>query len=160
MQNCVCANCAPASIFFYQARGDPTVGRIDRRVGDADEKIRRAADPAPVRQFIQVADADGSRGKSSRIQIENRLGLRLVAGLRIIAAQRQDIDDAERGGAEQLTLQSDPITVAAGQLQDRFNPLLQQSVRGNRRIQMRARAGAVGDIDGIRQAFKGRRLRE
>ena len=66
----------------------------------------------------------------------------------------------QRGGADQIALQRDAVAVAAGELQDRLDAGLDQHRRGGDRAEMRARAGAVGDVDGVGQALERQRLGE
>jgi hypothetical protein len=58
--------------------------------------------------------------------IEHRLGIGLIPGRRIVAAQDQQVFDPHRGAAEQVGLQGNAVAVAAGELQHRFDPGLQQ----------------------------------
>ena len=58
MQNCVCANCAPAAILPFRLFGCPARRRIDRHVGGADEELGLAGDLAARGQLAAVADAD------------------------------------------------------------------------------------------------------
>ena len=124
--------------------------------------MKKFALPATLRpgQLAAVADADRGRDQRAGIEIEHRLGVGLVAGGRIVAAQHQEIADAERGGAEQVALQRQAVAVAAGQLEHRLDAVLPQDRRRGERAQMRTRAGAVGDIDGIGQALERQRLGE
>ena len=59
-----------------------------------------------------LEEADG-------IQVEDRLGLGVVAQRRVVARQAQDVGDPEGGRAEQLALQAEPVAVAADHLQHR-----------------------------------------
>ena len=96
----------------------------------------------------------------ARIEIEHGLGVGLVAGAGIVAAQRQQIVHAGGGGAEQIALQGDAVAVAAGELQHRLDAGLDQHRRRRQRAQMRPRAGAVGDVDRVGQTFQRQRLGE
>ena len=63
----------------------------------------------------------GGREQRVGIQVEDRLGIGLIAGARIVAPQRQHVAHALCGGADQQTLQRDAIAVAAGELQHRLD---------------------------------------
>jgi hypothetical protein len=65
---------------------------------------------------------------------------------------------AERGGGHQVALQRDAILVAAGELKNRLDAVLEQKPGGSDRAEMGARAGAVGDIDRVGATFERRRL--
>ena len=81
----------------------------------------RAGHRGAVGQPPLVADHPRGLGERARIEIEHRLGLRLVAGVRVVAAQQQEIADAHRGGAHEIALERDAVAVAAGELKDRLN---------------------------------------
>src|SRR5258708_8112388 len=87
------------------------------------------------------------REQGRRIQIENRLGVRLVPELRVVAAQRENIADAERCGAEQLALKGDAVAVAAGDLQNGLDAALHQEVRRREARHVGLRSRTVGHVD-------------
>ena len=130
----------------------PVRRRIDRRVGGAEEEIRLAADLRAGRQF----PGRGCRPRSRSAGRESRSNTGLASGwspcVRIVATQHQQVAHAERGGAQQVALQREPVAVAAGELEDRLDPVHQQDRRGGQRAHVRARAGAVGDVHGVGQA--------
>ncbi len=141
-----------------QALRLPAGLRIDRAVGGAEEERRRACDLAAGRQFALVAQTARGFQEHARVDIEHRLGVGLVAGARIVAAQHQEVADAERRGAQQVALQRDAVAVAASDLHDRLDALLDQDRGGGERREMRAGAGAVCEIDGIGQPLERPRL--
>ena len=123
MQNWVCANCAPAAIFAASAFGSqPGAGSIGL---SAPPRKKSARPPIllPRRQLALVAQPARGFQQLPRIEIEHRLGVGLIAGRRIVAAQDQQIAHAGRGGGEQLALQRDAVAVTAGELQDRLDAL-------------------------------------
>ena len=124
------------------------------------KKSARAGDLAAGRQFAGVAQPPRGLQQLARIEIEHRLGVGLIAGARIVAAQHQQIAHAGRRRAQQIALQRDAVAVAAGELKDRLDALLDQHRRRRHRAKMRPRAGAVGDVDGIGEAFQRQRLGE
>ena len=160
MQNWVCANCAAGRELALEAFRLPIRRRIDRHIGDADEEIRFAGDLAARGQFAAVADADRGRDQRAGVEIEHRLRLRLIARARVVAAQHQQVADAERRRAEQVALQRDPVAVAAGELQHRLDAALVQDHGRRHRTEMSARAGAIGDVHGVGEIFKRQRLGE
>ena len=121
MQNCVCANCAPDFDLGGECVRLPAGGRIDRHVGGADEERGLAADLAPGGQRTVVAQAPRGFDQRSGIDVEHRLGVGLIAGLGIVAGEQQKVTDAERGGAHQVALEREAVSVAAGELQDRLD---------------------------------------
>ena len=78
----------------------------------------------------------------------------MVASLRVVAGENEEVLDAERGGAHQLALQRDAILVAAGELQHRLDAGVEEKARRGERRHMGAGAGAVGDIHRVGQAFE------
>ena len=124
------------------------------------KKRRRAADLAAGRQFGRVAQEARGLQQLARIEIEHRLGVGLVAGRRIVAAQHQQIAHAGGGRGHQVALQGDAVAVAAGELKDRLDALGRQHGGGGDGGKMRAGAGAVGDVDRVGEAFERQRLGE
>src|SRR4029079_15570953 len=100
-------------------------GRIERVCGDSREEIGAAADLAARRQFAQIAKASRRCERSTRIEIKYRFCIRLVTGARIVTSQHQQVAYARCGGAKQIALYRDAVTVAAGELQDRVGALVQ-----------------------------------
>ena len=75
------------STFLARPDGSHPGGRIDGRVRDAHEEGGRPADLAAVRQLPAIPDRDRGRGEPRRIEIEHRLGFRLITSARIVASQ-------------------------------------------------------------------------
>ncbi len=92
--------------------------------------------------------------------VEHRLGVGLVAGLRVVAGQDQQVVHPGRRRAHQIGLQRNAIAVAAGELQDRLDAVLHHERRCNGGGQVRAGARPVGDVDRVRQALERQRLRQ
>ena len=123
--------------------------------------MKNSAEPvdlAPRRQFATIAHPDRGFDQRAGVEIEHRLGVGLIAGARIVAAQHQEVADAERRRADQIALQREAVAVAAGQLQDRLDAVLVQDRRSGERAEMRARAGPVGDVDGVGDVLERHRL--
>src|SRR5262249_33526930 len=123
-------------------------------------EARRASHLATRRQLAPVADAYRGGEQAGGVEVEHRLRVRLVTRARIVAAQQQQVFCAERGGGQQVPLQGDAVAVAAGELQYRLDAVLQQDRRRRDGAEMRARAGAVGDVDGVGEALERQRLVE
>ena len=158
MQNWVCANCAPAAILAFRLFGCQSFGGS---IGMSAAPMKKSALPVTLRpegSSPRVAHADGGLNQRAGIEIEHRLGVGLIARARIVAAQHQQVADAERRGADQVALQREPVAVAAGELQHRLDAILLQDRRGGERTHMRARARAVGDVDGVGDVLQRQRL--
>ena len=94
--------------------------------------MKNAALPPTLRPVGSVPSSRSRRAVSISVlavDVEHRLGVGLVAGLRVVAGEQQQIADAERGRAHQLALQRDAVLVAAGDLQDRLDAGAEQEGR-------------------------------
>ena len=101
----------------------PEGGRRGERVlHRAEEAFRRRVEPPPGQQDVLIAHGPQGPQQLDAVQVEHRLGPRVVAELRVVAGHDQDVADAEGAGAEQVGLQRDPVAVPAGHLHDRLEP--------------------------------------
>jgi hypothetical protein len=91
------------------------------------------------------------------VEVVHRLRLGLVADLGVVAAEDEDVVDAERRRAEDVALQREPVAVAAGHLEDRLDAALHEEVRGGEAGEVHLGAGAVGDVDRGDEALQGQR---
>ena len=154
MQNCVCTNCAPASILPRKASGDqPGAGSTGMSAAPIISGGRLPT-LAARQDLAAVAQPGRERDQVARLQIEHRLCIRLIALGRIVAAQHQKVAHAERHRAQKVALQRDAIAIAAGELQDRLDALLDHDRGRRERAHMRVRTGAVGDVDRVGEAFQ------
>ena len=97
----------------------PVVERRHERVDrGADEHLRRRGDLAAGEESAFVAHGADGMQEADAVEIEDRLGLGLVAALHPVAGQAQDVGDAHGGGAQHVALDRDPVLVAAGDLHD------------------------------------------
>ncbi len=142
----------------FQTRRLPVGLGIDRHIGCCDEKIAFARYRLSGRQRSLVAHRDSDRGERRGVVVEHGLGVGLVALFGIVALQEKQIADAQRGGAHQLALQGDAVTVAAGELEDRLDPLAQQDCGSGDRAHVRSGARPVRHVDRIGQSLQRRRL--
>ena len=103
----------------------------------------------PLSKLMIFAQRAGDAEQRHAIQIEHRLGLRMIAGLHAVAGQAQHVAHAHRRTAQNIALNRDPVLVAAGNLHDRRIADARQQ-RANRETRhMAVRAAAVGRIDRI-----------
>jgi hypothetical protein len=58
-------------------------------------------------------------------------------------------------GAEQVGLEGDAVAIAAGQLQHRFDSLIQQAATDGQAAHAHHSAAAIGDIDRMHKAAQG-----
>ena len=132
----------------------PAGGSIGRSAAPSSSS-HRPLDLGARRQLALAPHRVGRREQAAAIEIEDRLGLRLVAELGIVAAQHQNVADAQGHGAEEIALQRDAVAVAAGHLQDRLDAVREQEMRRGEAREMRLGAGAVGDVDRRGQPLSG-----
>ncbi len=119
-----------------------------------------AGDRGAVGQPPVVADHPRGLGERARIEIEHRLGVRLVASLGIVAAQQQQIADAEGGCTHQVALERNAVTVAAGELEDRLDAGLDEQRGRCGRRHVGAGTRTVGHVDGVGDAAQRQCTRE
>ena len=121
-------------------------GGIFRRT---QEHARRETDLAAALKVMVIAQGARDAEQRHAVQIEHRLGLRMIAGLHAVAGQAQDVADAHGGAAENVALNRDAVLVAAGDLHDgRIADARQQRAHGETR-HVAVRAAAVGGVDRI-----------
>ena len=113
--------------------GLPAGGRVDRRVGGAEEEMRGAGNLASGRKLALVAQVPRRCRQRGRVDIEHRLGVGLIAGLRIISGQAQQVVDAASRRAHEVGLQGNAVAIPAGELKDGFDALARQHRRRDRR---------------------------
>jgi len=113
-----------------------------------DEKIRRLFEGL-AREQAALAHLPHCRDELDRIEVKDPPRFGMVAEALMVAGETENILDAHGRGAEQIALDGDAVTVAAGHLHDRFHPLLQQDpARGNAR-ETDDGGLVVGDVDGV-----------
>ena len=78
------------------------VGRREGVLGGAQEHLRRGRDLAAGQETPLVAHGPDRLKQRDRVEIEDRLGLGMIAALHAVARQAQDVADAQRGGAEHV----------------------------------------------------------
>jgi hypothetical protein len=134
-------------------------GGIDRVVGAAKKEIKVATDLPARGKLTLVPQTPRGIEERARIEIKDRLGIGLIPGAWIVAAQHQQIAHAGRCGAQQIALQRNAIAIAAGQLKEWALSLLDKSCGRRDRAKMRSRTGGIGHVHGVREAFQWKRLR-
>ena len=119
--------------------------------GRAEEDARRVREPAAALELRLVTHAADHRQQGDGFEIENRLGLRVVAGLHAVTRQAQDRRHAHRGGADHVSLDRDPVPVPAGHLHDDgvVRAPEERTDRDARHVAVRARTvRSIDRIDG------------
>ena len=109
-------NCAPAAIFLASRSGRKSCGGANGfsaapRNTCGGPVILRPERNRPSSRIMRIVSQ-----QRQRVEVEHRLGFRMVARLHAVAGQAQDVGDAERRGAEHVALDRDPVVVAAGDL--------------------------------------------
>src|SRR5512133_1463520 len=105
-------------------------GRRPGVLDGADEEARRGVE-RPAGQVAAVGQHARECDELGAVEVEDALGLGLVAGADVVAGQRGHVLDAVHRRAHEVGLQREPIAVAADELHDRLDPgLLQRDGHG------------------------------
>ena len=109
-------NCAPASIFFASRCGRQSNGGANGF--SAAPKNTRGANVSlrPLWKRCSSRSVRPMSSSVSAVEIEHRLGLRMVAAAHTVAGEAQHVADAHRGAAQDVALDRDPVAVAARDL--------------------------------------------
>ena len=111
--------------------------------------MRPAGDRAAREEDALVAHgADGAQQRQ-RVEVEDRLGARLVADAGAVAGQAEHVAHAHGGGAEHVALDGDAVPVAAGDLVDRAVAGAGQQRADADRGHVAVGAGGVGGVDRV-----------
>ena len=137
-----------------EPHGAEIVGRRERILGRAEKHARGGGQFAARQETSLVAHRADDREQRNRIEIEDRLGLRVIAALHAVAGEAEHVADAERRRAEHVALDGDAVVVAAGDLQHRriADAGQDRADRDARHVTMRA--GAVGGVDAVDPALE------
>ncbi len=140
---CVCTNAAPAATLAASDAGGVKPGDAAAPTSSrgGGPSTRDPSGRMPRREIGQQAHQAGG------VEVAHR---HPGSALRQwIAAERQDGTDPDRGGAQRVRRQGDPVAVAAGHLQDRLSPGRDGDRRGRKGRHARAAAGQVGDVQPV-----------
>ena len=99
---------------------------------------------AEIIASLQFADRMQQR---DGIKIENRLGTGMVAELRVVAGEAQDVINAEKSSSQQVRLKRHAVAVTAGQLEDGVESGILQGLAEAQGAQAHYRGLVVGDVD-------------
>ena len=83
------------------------------------------------------------------VQVEDALGLRVVARARVVPSHDEQVLEPQRPGREQVGLERQPVPVAAGLLEDRLDTHVEHDARGRQAGEVQAGALVVGDVDRV-----------
>ena len=98
----------------------PVVEGRGEGVGRGPEKeFGRLVEPAARCERALIAHGADDPERSHAVEIEDRLGLRLIAALHPVAGKAEDIRDTHRRSREHIALDRDPVSVACRDLHDR-----------------------------------------
>src|SRR3974390_1243119 len=90
-QNCVWMNCAPASIFISRLATRSSYGGTKGLAGAPRKRgVGRVVGLAPGVELPGVAHPAGDAQQADRIEVEDGLGLRVVALAHVVARQSKD----------------------------------------------------------------------
>ena len=137
-----------------QPVGLPFGLRVLGRIRGADEEPGRGRHGPAGGERAFLPQASGRRHQGPAIDVVDRLGLRLVAVLRIVAMEAKNVGDAECRRADQVALEGEAIPVAHGELEHRLDAVLGQDSGTSDGRHVGPGACPVGDVHGIRQALE------
>jgi hypothetical protein len=131
-----------------------------RRTGilhGSDQELRMRRDP-PARQIPPLGEGPRHRDQLGAVDVEDVLGLGLIPGGHIVTGQTADVLDPVHRRAHQVGLQSQPVSIAAGELHDRLHAgaAHPDGHREGRRVRMRGRV--VGRVEGVYEGLHGLQL--
>jgi hypothetical protein len=146
---CVWMNCAPAATFLAsrsaRCSSGGTIGFSPAPNSTRGEKLTLR----PLWKAMLVAQHAADFEQRHRIQVEHRLGLRMIARLYAIAGQAQHVAHPHRRAAQDVALDRDPVAVAAGDLHHRRVADARQQCAHRQARHVAIRARAVGGVDGV-----------
>ena len=122
----------------------------------ADEEVGRRFQFAPRCVFAAIAHASGDVQQRYGIQVEDRLGLGMVALAYVVAREAENVLHAQRSGAEYVALNSDAVAVAAGDLVHGRIAVGSEYGRGSDAGHVAVAARAIGHVDRIDEAAEER----
>ena len=84
-----------------------------------------------------------------RVEVEHALGLLVVAHHRVVAGEAEDVGDTQERRRQQVGLQTQPVAVAAGGLEDGIAAPADDLAGDRQRAQAHDRALVVGDVQAV-----------
>ncbi len=140
--------CARLNLLGHALRS-PVEGRHKRVDGCAQEEAWLGRDLAPAEKDALVADDARRAQELDGVEVEDALGLRLVAGADVVAREAEHVVHAQRGCAQDVALDGDAVAVAAADLQDGFIAGAGQQRAAAQTAHVAVGAGTVGGVDGV-----------
>ncbi len=135
-----------------QARGTEAGRRCERVLDRADQPAGPGGERPAGQQAAFVTHRPGGPQELHAVQVEHRVGVRVITEFRVVAGHQQHVRDAHGGGGEQVGLERQPVAVAAGELHDRLDSRLGGQQAAGPARHPHVRTGVVGDVDGIHPA--------
>ena len=152
-QYCVWMNCAPAAIFFASLSTRKSYGGANGFSAAPMNTLGGVVSLRPERNRLSSRIIRMTESSEIEVEIEDGLGLRVVAALHAVAGEAEHVADVERSRAQNRALDRDAVIIAAGDLQHRrIADAGQDGADGDaRHVAMRARA--VGGVDAVDPAL-------
>jgi hypothetical protein len=108
----------------------------------------------PAEDHPRVSHLTDKLYKLHRVYIKDALGLGLVAERLVVAAQTEDIADAQGGCAEDIGLQGDTVPVAGYHLEYGVKTTVQKQHAGGEAGETDNACLVVGNVDAVDKAFE------
>ena len=134
---------------FRQTQVAKVLRRHKRVRSRAEEEVGRRRQLAAAQEDAAVTHNSGRAQKVQGVKIEDATRLRLIARAHVVARQAEDVAHAQRGRAQQIALNGDPVAVAATHLQDRLITCPRHQRATCHTAHMAVRARPVRRIDGV-----------
>ena len=142
-------NCAPAATFLARRCARQACGSAEG-FSAAPKNTRGAKrDLAAALKMMVVAQRARDVEQRHAIEIEDRLRLRMIAGLHAVAGEAQHVAHAHRGAAQDVALDGDAVLVAAGDLHDGRIAHAREQRADREARHVAVGAAAVGGVDRI-----------
>jgi hypothetical protein len=93
-----------------------------------DTKGRRTLERVSAQVCTRLQSSHGLQ-QPEYVQVEDRLGVRMIPGSWRITSHAYQIAHPQRCGRQQVGLQGEPVAIAAGDLEHRFQASLYQKTR-------------------------------
>ncbi|VTR67808.1 hypothetical protein DESC_610391 [Desulfosarcina cetonica] len=135
--------------FLGQAMDAPFVG-LGKGVGRAaDENLGGTVDVGAAEELGFVAHFFDGADQLGGVDVEDALGLGMVAELLMVAGEAEHVADAHGRGTEDVGLHGQPVAIPADHLVIGLEPLFDGDQRGRPAGHAHHGGLVVGDIDGI-----------
>lgn len=83
------------------------------------------------------------------VKVKDRLGLRVITELGVVAGEGKDVVNAKHGGAQKIGLQGDAVTIAAGHLENGVESGVLEDLAGSEGTETHNGGLVIRNVDGV-----------